>query len=124
MPRQRASRSDGPLCPVLSRCGHPVHYDLVLSTERLDVPTATALVLAAFEAPRVHATPEAQAEVRDRSLLARAQAALLANPVTRDIELFLQCSGGHLSVSGRVSRTRLDSPGGLRRSARPKPPLP
>jgi cytidylate kinase len=82
----------------------PIHYDLVLSTERLDVPTATALVLAAFEAPRLTATPEAQAEVRDRSLLARAQAALLANPVTRDIELFLQCSGGHLSVSGRVSR--------------------
>ena len=24
--------------------------------------------------------------------------------MTRDIELFLQCSGGHLSVSGRVSR--------------------
>ena len=82
----------------------PVHYDLVLSTERLDVPTASALVLAAFEAPRLTATPEAQAEVRDRSLLARAQAALLANPVTRDIELFLQCSGGHLSVTGRVSR--------------------
>ena len=82
----------------------PAHYDLVLSTERLDEESGAALILDALRAPRLCATPEALAEVRDRSLLARAQAALLANPVTRGIELFLQCSDGHLSVSGRVTR--------------------
>jgi len=81
-----------------------VLYDLVLSSDRFDVEAATGLVLAAARAPCFHPTADSEAEVRDRSLLARAEAALLANPLTRDVELFVQCAAGHLSVTGRVSR--------------------
>jgi cytidylate kinase len=80
------------------------HYDLILNTERVDLATAVQLVLAAARSPRFLGTPDSRSEVVDRSVVARAQAALLANPSTRDVGLFLQCTGGHLSVSGRVPR--------------------
>jgi cytidylate kinase len=82
----------------------PLQYDLVLSTARLDVPTAVAVIRAALAVERFHATPASLAEVRDRCLSARVQAALLGNPRTRELGLFFSCRDGQVSLSGRVAR--------------------
>ncbi len=81
----------------------PLGYDLVFNTERLDVPAAAALIRTALRAERFQATSAGLAEVQDQSLTARARAALLTNPVTRDLQLFVSCQDGHLSLSGRVT---------------------
>jgi hypothetical protein len=82
----------------------PLQYDLVLSTARLDVPTAVETIHAAIAAERFQATPASLAEVRDRCLTARVQAALLAHPSTQGLGLFFSSQGGQVSLSGRVSR--------------------
>ncbi len=82
----------------------PQQYDLVLNTARLDVPASVATIRAALEAERFHATPASLAEVRDRCLSARVQAALLAHPRTRELGLFFTCHDGHVALSGRVAR--------------------
>ena len=82
----------------------PLHYDLVLNTERIDVEAAARLIETAVGTERFRATPPGLAETRDQSLVARAEAALLVNPVTRDLSLFVICREGHLTVSGRVTR--------------------
>jgi cytidylate kinase len=82
----------------------PLQYDLVLNTARLDVPAAVATIRAALAAERFHATPATLAEVRDRCLTARVQAALLAQPRTRELGLFFSCQDGQVALSGRVAR--------------------
>lgn len=81
----------------------PLHYDLVLNTERLDPPAAVRAIQAALQSDRLQSTPAALAEVRDQSLTARGHAALLANPKTRELQLFLSCTNGNISMSGRVA---------------------
>jgi cytidylate kinase len=82
----------------------PLQYDLVLSTARLDVPTAVETIRAAIAAERFQATSASLAEVRDRCLTARVQTALLAHPGTRGLGLFFSCQDGQVSLSGRVAR--------------------
>ena len=82
----------------------PLQYDLVLNTARVDVPAAVATIRAALAAERFHATPASLAEVRDRCLTARVQAALLAHPRTRELGLFFTCRDGQVALSGRVAR--------------------
>jgi osmotically-inducible protein OsmY len=76
----------------------------VLSTARLDVPTAVAVIRAALAVERFHATPASLVEVRDRCLTARVHAALLGNSRTRELGLFFSCRDGQVSLSGRVTR--------------------
>src|SRR3970282_2214092 len=80
----------------------PLHYDLVLNTERMDVKEGARVLRNALENERVRPTPESRAEVKDLSLVAQAKAALLAHPATRGLHLSLACKQGQLSVSGMV----------------------
>jgi len=82
----------------------PLQYDLMLNTARLDVSAAVGAIRAALAAERFHATPAALAEVRDRCLTARVQAALLAHAGTRELGLFFSSRDGQVSLSGRVAR--------------------
>jgi cytidylate kinase len=82
----------------------PLHYDLVLNTQRLDPEASVRLITRCLEIERFHPTPASLAEVRDLGLAARANAALLANPVTRDLQLYVSSKDSHLSISGRVAR--------------------
>ena len=82
----------------------PLHYDLVLNAERLDVPAAVRILQTSLQVERLTPTPTSLAEVTDLSLTARANAALLANPITRELQLFFSCKSGDLSISGRVVR--------------------
>ena len=55
----------------------PHRYDLVVNTERLDVKGAVQTIRASLEQERYETTPASLAKVRNRSLAASAQAALL-----------------------------------------------
>jgi cytidylate kinase len=81
-----------------------LQYDLVVNTARVDVPGAVTTIRAALTAERFHATPASLAEVRDRCLTARVQAALLGHPRTRELGLFFTCQDGQVALSGRVAR--------------------
>jgi osmotically-inducible protein OsmY len=61
-------------------------------------------IRASIGAERFQATPASLAEVRDRSLTARVQAALLSDPGTRGLGLFFSCQDAQVSLSGRVAR--------------------
>jgi len=85
----------------------PLLYDLVLSTERLDIKEGARLIQNALEAQRVQPTADSLAEVNDLSLTAQAKAALVAQPLTRPLHLSITCKDGRLSVSGTVEREEL-----------------
>ena len=101
----------------------PLQYDLVLNTARLDVPTAVATIRAALAAERFHATPASLAEVRDRCLTARVQAALLDQPRTRDARALLQLPGrpGLPQRAGGAGRPAPRGRGGRREPAGREP---
>jgi cytidylate kinase len=82
----------------------PLHYDIVLNTESIDVETAVGILRAHLAGERFRPTPAAQADVQDLSVAARANVALRANVATRDLQLFVSCAAGQLVLSGRVSR--------------------
>jgi cytidylate kinase len=82
----------------------PLLYDLVLSSERLDVSTAVRLIREALATERFRATPESRALVRDLWLAARVRATLFQNPHTQDLGLDVACQGGVVVLSGRVLR--------------------
>jgi cytidylate kinase len=77
-------------------------YDLVLNTERLSVDEAVPVVLALLRSERFQATTLSRSTVADRSLIAQAKAALLANPATRAHQIVASCVRGVISLTGSV----------------------
>jgi osmotically-inducible protein OsmY len=86
---------------------NPLLYDLVLNTERVTVPRAVRILQEALRGDRYEPTAESLGEVKDRSITARAKAALLAHPATKDLQLTTICRDGQISMSGRVEREEL-----------------
>ncbi|MGH7319431.1 MAG: cytidylate kinase family protein [Candidatus Rokuibacteriota bacterium] len=82
----------------------PLLYDLVLNTERLDVPGSVRLIRQALEQGRFQSTPDSLATARDLGLAARARAALLLDPLTQDLQVAITCENGVVSMSGRVAQ--------------------
>jgi cytidylate kinase len=82
----------------------PLLYDLVINTERLSADDGARLIREALQGGRFDATPSSQRELKDLSLATQARAALLANPVTRTLQLYPTCVDAHLSVSGIVKQ--------------------
>lgn len=81
----------------------PLLYDLIISTERLTVERAARLIQETLQDERFQATPESLRELTDLSLLTQVRAALMANPVTRSLELHPSCKDGYVTVSGMVN---------------------
>ena len=81
----------------------PLLYDLVLSTERLTVECAGALLAEALRGERFHPTPESVRSVKDLSVTAQAKALLMADPAMRALRVSPTCSAGALTISGAVS---------------------
>jgi cytidylate kinase len=86
---------------------NPLLYDLVLNTERVTVTDAVRILQEALGGDRYQPSAESLGEVKDQSITARAKAALLAHPATRDLQLTPICKDGQLSISGRVEREDL-----------------
>lgn len=85
----------------------PLLYDLVVNTEHLDVGAASRVIREVLLTERFQPTPDSLADVKDRSLIAYAKAALVAQPKTRAVQVSLTCQGSYLTVSGMVDREEL-----------------
>jgi cytidylate kinase len=85
----------------------PMLYDLVMNTERADVEECARLVQQALEHERFRSTEASRRVLGDRSLVAQARAALMADPVTRERALSVECAEGVVSVGGRVEEWSL-----------------
>lgn len=82
----------------------PLLYDHVLNTEHLDVRAAARVIQEMLHTERCQPTSESLTAVKDLSLIAQAKAALAAHPMTRTLQLSLDCKSGHLTISGMVER--------------------
>ncbi len=80
----------------------PLLYDLVLNSERLTAARGARLVDEALAEERFRPTEGSRRQLLDLSLMAQAQAALLANPTTRPHQILVSCKDGHVTLSGAV----------------------
>lgn len=80
----------------------PLLYDVVLNTERVSVARAVAVLREGLLDERLTPTDASREALRDRSLVALARAALLANPTTRPRSIGVMVAGGSVELTGRV----------------------
>jgi cytidylate kinase len=80
----------------------PLLYDVILNTERLSVAHAVAMLRERLASYPLTPTDAARQALRDRGLVATAQAVLLANPVTRSRPISVTGTGGSIELNGRV----------------------
>lgn len=85
----------------------PLLYDLVLNTAGTDGELGARLVREALEDPRFRATEASRRVMLDLSLVAQAQAVLLADPVTRSRQISVSCSEGVLTLAGSVDAAQV-----------------
>jgi cytidylate kinase-like protein/BON domain-containing protein len=81
----------------------PGHYDVVISTDRLSVASATKLVRAALEPPSYEATPAAIQAVVDRRIVAEATETFLRSPVGDLAHISVVSRDGRVTLSGMVA---------------------
>jgi cytidylate kinase len=80
----------------------PLLYDVVINTDRTSVARAVAVLREWLADDRFAPTDASRGALRDRSLRAQAQAALLANPLTRPRAIGVTVAGGLVELTGRV----------------------
>jgi hypothetical protein len=80
----------------------PLVYDIVLNTERLGVARAVAVLCERLQDERLTPTEVSRRALRERSLVALARAALLANPITRPRTIGVTVASGSVELTGRV----------------------
>jgi len=80
----------------------PLLYDVVINTERTSVARAVAVLREWLADDRLTPTDASRAALRDRSVLAQAQGALQANPLTRPRSIGVTVAGGLVELTGRV----------------------
>jgi cytidylate kinase len=82
-------------------------YDLVLSLERMDLATASALVIDAMRRPCFAATDASRAALADLTLASRVRAALAASTDTAaaivDVTVTATAATGAVSLAGRLA---------------------
>jgi cytidylate kinase len=80
----------------------PLLYDVVINTERTSVARAVAMLREGLADDRLTPTDASRAALRDRTVLAQAQAALQANPLTRPRSIGVMVTDGLVELTGRV----------------------
>lgn len=85
--------------------GDPVHFDLVLNTDRLSVDTCVQLIKALLARPEFAETEASRALLQAMALHARVRAALRANEATRDVDISIEGSGDVVVLRGIVVST-------------------
>jgi cytidylate kinase len=81
----------------------PLLYDVVLNTERVSQARGVAVLRELLAAEGLAATESSRRELLDRSLAARARAALLANHTTRSRDIRVSVAEGAVELTGRVT---------------------
>lgn len=87
--------------------GDPLRYDVVLNTERLSVERAARIVAELVGDERFRSTAESRRAMRDASLRALADAALVANAITRPHRFTVTCADAVLTVAGTVDAAQV-----------------
>lgn len=82
--------------------GDPVLFDLVLNTDRLSVDTCVEQIKALVARPEFAETDASRALLQGLALQARIRAALRANESTREVDITIDSSGGHVTLRGIV----------------------
>jgi len=78
------------------------HYDLVLNTERASVEDCTDQVMQMIRSPRFAETPESQQKLRNLAMVAHVRGALRGDERTRKLNITIDVSDGHVTLSGIV----------------------
>lgn len=81
----------------------PLLYDLVLNTERITAARAVRMICDMVADEQFRSTPARRQTVADLSLRAQVKAALVADRATRSLQVFVECRGGIVTLSGAVS---------------------
>lgn len=85
--------------------GDPVHFDMVLNTDRLSVDTCVQQIKALLARPEFAETEASRALLQAMSLHAHVRAALRAHEETRDVDVLIEGSGGTVVLRGIVVST-------------------
>ncbi|HVK32663.1 MAG TPA: cytidylate kinase family protein [Burkholderiaceae bacterium] len=82
--------------------GDPVHFDMVLNTDRLSVDTCVHQIKALLARPEFSETEASRALLQAMALHAHVRAALRAHEETRDVDVLIEGSGSVVVLRGIV----------------------
>jgi len=85
--------------------GDPVHFDMVLNTDRLSVDTCVQQIKALLARPEFAETEASRALLQAMALHAHVRAALRAHEETRDVDVLIEGSGSVVVLRGIVVST-------------------
>jgi cytidylate kinase len=85
--------------------GDPVHFDMVLNTDRLSVDTCVHQIKALLARPEFDETDASRAQLQAMALHAHVRAALRAHEETRDVDVLIEGSGSVVVLRGIVVST-------------------
>lgn len=85
--------------------GDPVHFDMVLNTDRLSVDTCVQQIKALLARPEFAETEASRALLQAMALHAHVRAALRAHEETRDVDVLIEGSGNVVVLRGIVVST-------------------
>jgi cytidylate kinase len=85
--------------------GDPVHFDMVLNTDRLSVDTCVQQIKGLLARPEFAETEASRALLQAMALHAHVRAALRAHEETRDVDVLIEGSGGTVVLRGIVVST-------------------
>jgi cytidylate kinase len=85
--------------------GDPVHFDMVLNTDRLSVDTCVQQIKALIARPEFAETEASRALLKAMALHAHVRAALRAHEETHDVDVLIEGSGDIIVLRGIVVST-------------------
>lgn len=85
--------------------GDPVHFDMVLNTDRLSVDTCVQQIKALLARPEFAETEASRSLLQAMALHAHVRAALRAHEETRDVDVLIEGSGSVVVLRGIVVST-------------------
>jgi len=85
--------------------GDPVHFDMVLNTDRLSVDTCVQQIKTLLARPEFAETEASRALLQAMALHAHVRAALRAHEETRDVDVLIEGSGSVVVLRGIVVST-------------------
>lgn len=85
----------------------PSRYDLVLNIARMKLETASHLIVEGARREEFQPTTESEQAFQDLTVMARAQAALVMSPKTRNLNISIQAEKGVVRVAGILTQPAL-----------------
>jgi cytidylate kinase len=82
----------------------PQLYDMLISLEKMSIPSACDVVVEAARKPEFSITEAVQAQFADFALACRVRVAMATHPASRGLDLDIASSGGNVEISGEVPR--------------------